>query len=85
MLRKIDEMGLAWCVLDDVSQVSLWLADKTYHGPERYVKQVFTDPVIRETKPVIPTGLVGTPYEGLKQRAYARRQAFEDAIGEPPY
>lgn len=85
MLRKINEMGLRWAVLDDASQVDTWLADKKYHGPDRYVKQVFTDPEIRETKPVIPTGLTGTPYEGLKQVAEAKRRAFEESIGEAPF
>lgn len=83
-LRDLHKRGLCYAVMDDPSEVETWLKDKSWHGKERWIKQIWSE-VTPSSKPVIPTGLAGTPYEGLKQVAEAKRRAFEESIGEAPF
>lgn len=65
--RKLDTLGLAWAVMDDVSQVDEWLNNLAYHGSPRLVTQVWTDKPEPKRKTDKPIGLGNTRYAPYKK------------------
>lgn len=42
-LRKYHAMGIPWLVADCVDDAESWISDLSYHGGERYTKDVLSD------------------------------------------
>lgn len=86
-LRRLDEMKLCWAVMDAPEQVAMWLADPSYHGSERYVRQVWTDILRREHIPD-PTrvyGLEDSKYAPWAKIRDERMKEQEDRNGPVPF